>query len=80
MSKALLIKPCPHCGGTNIECLSNYEIEEYEQEDINSDPHGVSYTVVCNVRKGGCGATGGFADSKEDAIEKWNCRAQANLI
>lgn len=32
------------------------------------------YSMVCNVNKGGCGASSGYFSTVEKAIEAWNRR------
>lgn len=70
------LKPCPFCGST--EAVGYTGCKEVEACDNCLD---CGYTpslgdcVVCNVKKGGCGASSGFATSKEEAAEKWNRRS-----
>lgn len=57
MSEKVELKPCPFCGGKNIEfCTLGF------------------YSMVCNVNKGGCGASSGYFSTVEKAIEAWNRR------
>ena len=56
-------RPCPHCGGTNLVFL----YAEGSEIDV---------TVCCNFNNGGCGATGGYRRTKEEAIEAWNRRTE----
>lgn len=67
------LKPCPHCEKKDTLELTNcVELEECANfESCDTDPF---VCVVCNSNKGGCGATGGYSDSEEGAIEKWNRR------
>lgn len=74
------ILPCPFCGNEEVECTNNYEFygfsddfEDYADEDSPHDD--IKYAVICDSDKGGCGATGGFDDTKEKAIERWNRRS-----
>lgn len=60
------ISSCPFCGCENIFVGSSADIifdNDYEH-----------FACVCDASEGGCGATGGFAQSKEEAVSKWNKR------
>ena len=61
------LKACPFCGSTKAPRL----LTEDELKD-NGDPDW--YTVCCSAPDGGCGATSGYAQSKDGAIKKWNRR------
>ena len=52
---------CPHCGKSNIV------LDEDENTNMKS--------FVCDFNNGGCGASGGYRETKEEAIEAWNRRA-----
>lgn len=60
------LKACPFCGSTKSQTL----IVEKDGIDFND------YAICCSVLKGGCGATSGYAQSKDKAIENWNGRKQ----
>ena len=60
-------KKCPHCQKENLVVETEAEIENYRNEASDSD-----FAVICNYKTGGCGATGGFRVSQEDAILAWN--------
>ena len=66
MSEKVELKPCPFCGGQNIEVLK----EKQDLDDL-SFPF---YAFVCNCNKGGCGASSGYYPTLEKAIEAWNRR------
>jgi hypothetical protein len=74
------LKPCPFCGKTNALKLTTAEELANEGED---DPmpwdHSPSWAVICDASKplgpGGCGASGGFFPTEDDAIAAWNRRA-----
>lgn len=67
------LKPCPYCEKKDtLELTSCVELEECANfESCDAYPF---VCVVCNSNKGGCGAAGGYSESAEGAIEKWNCR------
>lgn len=64
------LKPCPFCGNGKIEILSEPE----ELDDINYS----QFVACCSVLANGCGATGGFAGTEQEAADKWNRRADTN--
>lgn len=67
------LKPCPFCGGQNIDLDSCKGLEERE----NYEACGAQYdAIVCNWKKGGCGASSGYYPKLEKAIEAWNSRAE----
>ena len=63
------LKKCPFCGNTNICVMMDWEIEGRDE----SDGAGF-YSVVCNYLNGGCGACGGYRETKDEAIIAWNKR------
>lgn len=65
------LKTCPFCGNKNVEICSGAEIEE--DENIAE-----CYAVVCSIHDGGCGATGGYKNTREDAAKNWNNRTESN--
>lgn len=62
------LKPCPFCGKT-----TSVEIDRYSEYDDN---YTSQYAVICNHNKGGCGSVSGYKNSKTEAIELWNTRAE----
>lgn len=79
--------PCPFCGwGKTVEFTDVLEMESCKKaldKDCCCDyePNGCSMVaVVCNVHKGGCGASSGYAGSYEEAAKKWNSRVDAGLV
>jgi len=75
-------KKCPFCGKTEtvrLQSASEYDIETYDIEHFDNDEQ---WHVVCDANEinsndghGGCGASTGFFDSEENAINSWNTRA-----
>lgn len=65
---------CAHCGKSVAHLCTS---EEYAslQGIQTDDRHITSYAVVCDYQQGGCGASSGFAETKEEAIAKWLVRA-----
>ena len=63
------LKPCPFCGKKDIAVYSDAEINE-------SDNEPKCYAVCCDVNNGGCGATGGYKKTREEAAENWNKRTE----
>jgi len=63
------LKKCPFCGKTNIYIAPDWELEGKDPDD------GTGYfAAVCNYQNGGCGASGGYRETKEEAIAAWNNR------
>ena len=71
-------KPCPFCSNTDSlvidSCVDLQNCENYRK----CDEEDLYMAVVCNVNLGGCGASGGFAKTREEAIAKWNRRSEQN--
>lgn len=69
---------CPFCGKT--ESLVVGTEAEIEEDQTRSD----YFTVCCSALRdyslsrndGGCGAMCGYYSTREEAIEKWNRRAE----
>lgn len=62
------LKACASCGSNTARrpCLPS-ELSMGGEDD--------GFFVVCDVHNDGCGASGGFGVSVEDAATKWNRRA-----
>ena len=70
------VLPCPFCGKQHtLQVISGQELMGEDQEFWQ---HSESFGVVCDAStpdgKGGCGATGGFKPTEDEAIEAWNTR------
>lgn len=72
------LKPCPFCKSSTApkisSCIDMEECANYEA--CESD--GV-FCVCCDWNNGGCGASGGFRFTEEEAIEAWNTRAEREV-
>lgn len=63
------LKPCPSCGNKKIVVI----VDNAEYSLGLSDE--ASFEVICSTTSGGCGASSGWCNTKQKAIEKWNTRA-----
>lgn len=77
------LKHCPFCGANVAEITNAHDLEECANfaDEIcpckNYEDVGCSYfTVVCNMNKGGCGASSGYYATEEKAIAAWNRRVE----
>lgn len=64
---------CPFCGRHEPVEPINSGMEDdmnYREDDTNM----ISYAIVCNFTKGGCGATAGYRPTEDEATEVWNKR------
>ena len=84
MAETNYLLPCPFCGNdTAIRILDENDL--CGCDCVTSKPH---YAVVCCVNelslvpmagwKPGCGASGGFAPTGEEAAKKWNRRVDTD--
>lgn len=64
--------PCPFCGVTGPAKIATSQDLKGPECGSESD-----FTIVCDAQKSGCGATCGYAASKERAIQKWNRRGKS---
>lgn len=61
------IKRCPFCGGMAIVVKDNFQYEQYQ--------------VMCPYMgggKGGCGASSGYYETMQEAMDAWNRRWDGN--
>ena len=65
------LRECPFCG-KRVACRGNSE----ECLDLCHQGLTVMHTVVCDFRRGGCGATCGFHETEAEAVYHWNIRAE----
>lgn len=66
------LKKCPMCGKDVATITFCKELEECANFEECGDSGFVC--VVCGVNDGGCGASGGYSNVVEKAIELWNTR------
>jgi hypothetical protein len=69
MTSALI--QCPFCGSLTAPKVTDNVSLGYA-EHIEA----FAYAVVCSAAVGGCGATCGFQETEDDAIEAWNKRCE----
>lgn len=72
--KSEMLFPCPFCG--QKETLFVYDSNEMQMrymgdEDYDETP---GYLVSCDYLRGGCGASSGYKETKEEAVQLWNTR------
>ena len=65
------LQPCPFCGSTTAPTVMN----QNEAQWLDNDAENPSMVVCCAAKKFGCGASTGFCDTAEQAVEAWNRRA-----
>ena len=70
--------PCPFCGREDTPTLTTAkELEMCRNEDCTLDYRNCyAVAVVCDYNKGGCGACGGYGSTEQEAVDKWNERAE----
>ena len=61
------IKPCPFCGGKEITVCTTEDLGHYNVE--------FGFFCVCDARRCGCGASTGWSETEDDAMDDWNRRA-----
>lgn len=65
----LTLAPCPFCNSdTALHLVTPDELHECDSGN-DSD-----VAVICDYHMRGCGATGGFRQTEEEAIALWNSR------
>lgn len=78
------LSPCPFCGSETAPTLMTAQETEscahFDYEScpcFDTDRECPVALVVCDLTKGGCGASSGFRMSKGEAANDWNQRAAA---
>lgn len=71
---------CPFCGKNVAEPTNIQNCEmcaNFEDEDMcpNYEECGYGHFIVCNVNKGGCGASTGWYKTVDEALAAWYRRA-----
>ena len=67
---------CPFCGKiTPVKVATAAEMGDCKHAEDCNELECTSYCVVCDYTDGGCGASGRYARSPEEAAEAWNRRA-----
>lgn len=69
------LKPCPFCGNRKAPTIMDQNQALWADPDYDGD---LSIVVCCATRKFGCGASTGFCDTSEQAVQAWNRRTAAN--
>lgn len=62
---------CPFCGSQTARRMETSDAMQFHVEYF-------FYTVVCDAspKHGGCGATCGFQETEDEAVEAWNRRCE----
>lgn len=64
------LKPCPFCGNKNVYiCVDSAEYSLGLTDRAN-------FGVICSKTSYGCGASSGWYDTEDRAIEAWNRRSK----
>lgn len=61
MAKKRGLKKCPIC--KSLKAVKMWE-------------HDAQFAGNCDIHQGGCGCTGGWADTKQEAKQSWNTRGE----
>jgi len=78
---------CPFCGKSETLTIGKAS-DAFSEPDDCGDPmpymHTESYSVICDASKpdgpGGCGASGGYKLTEDEAIAAWNRRAEVERL
>ena len=73
--RSVELKPCPYCGKSVARIVNCYENNCREDTSDCAGEYCHTVAVCCDFYKGGCGATGGYRKTEEEAIGAWNRRA-----
>lgn len=78
-----IISPCPFCGSVKAPTVTTAQESEqcvhFESASCKCfelDAECEIAHVVCDMTKGGCGASSGYCLSKGEAVSKWNARPE----
>lgn len=64
------LKSCPFCGHTEFLTVGTGKEFSGGADELCND-----FAVCCDYTRGGCGATCGYSETPEEAVDKWNRRA-----
>ena len=64
------LKACPFCGSHSVKLSTAAKIDMDDEPGADNE-----WAVVCNYNAGGCGATSGYRDTPESAVDAWNRRS-----
>lgn len=81
--EGFMVKECPFCNKSVAEFATLKEMEDCKHfEDVRCPACEIDectgVRIVCNALKGGCGASTGYAWSKDKAVKMWNRRGDAD--
>lgn len=63
---------CPFCDNNKISVV----VDNAEYSLGLVDETNVHFSVICSTTSCGCGASSGWRDTEEEAIEAWNTRTK----
>lgn len=64
------LKSCPFCNNNKISVVvdnAEYSLGLIDETDVH-------FKVICSTTSCGCGASSGWRNTKQEAIECWNTR------
>ena len=64
------LKPCPFCSNKKISIVvdnSEYSLGLVDETDV-------SFKAICSKTSGGCGASSGWCNTKQEVTDTWNTR------
>jgi hypothetical protein len=72
------IRACPFCGSDRAPRIVSWEELHHGDDDNSPLPYSDAWAVICDAGRpggrGGCGASGGFYPTEQQAADKWNMR------
>ena len=61
---------CPFCSNNKISVIVN----DAEYSLGLTDKTDVYFKVICSITSGGCGASSGWYNTRQEAADRWNTR------
>ena len=64
------LKPCPFCNNKKISVVvdsAEYSLGLIDETDVH-------FKVICSTTSCGCGASSGWCNTEQEAVESWNTR------